>query len=432
MDRTRRQFLRQGLALGALAGFALRDDAQQRVLAAQKAAGDRAPEDLARDEDFWFRIQQAFDIDRSMIYLNNGGICPSPRVVQDALRRHIEYSNAAPARTMWRVLQPQLEMVRSRLARTFGCAPDEMAITRNTTESLETCIFGMDFERGDEILTTSLDYPRMIHSFKQRELREGIVLKQVPVAVPVQDPGDLVELFAKHITPKTKALLCCHIVFLTGQIFPVRDIARVGRAHGIPLIIDGAHAFAHLTFKRDDLECDYYGTSLHKWLTAPIGTGFLHVRKDKIAALWPLMGAEEPQSDDIRKFEQIGTHPLGLKLAISEALTFHDTIGPLRKQARLRYLRDRWARRLAQDKRVSFYARLEPEHTCAFVTFAIDGIDNGKLVAHLWGKHNIYTIAIDHEDIHGVRVTPNLYTTLDEIDMFCEAVEDVLANGLPA
>ncbi len=431
MNESRRRFLQQGMAMGALAAMCLRDDAIQRVWAAGQRAGNRPPEELARDEDFWFRIQQAFDIDRSIINLNNGGVCPSPRVVMDALRRHLEYSNNAPSRTMWRVLDPEVETVRERLARTFGCSPEEMAITRNTSESMEICIQGMDLDRGDEALTTDLDYPRMINTYKQRELREGIVLKSVPVPVPVNDPAEIVAAFAGGITPKTRVLLCCHMIFLTGQIFPIREICRLGREHGIPVIVDGAHAFAHLAFKRDELECDYYGTSLHKWLTAPIGTGFLYLREDKIESLWPLMAAAEPRSKDIRKFEEIGTHPAANRLAISEALTFHNAIGPRRKEARLRYLRDRWAKRLMQDKRVKFYVRLEPEHSCGLTTFAIEGIDNNKLVEHLWNKHRIYTIPINHDAVKGVRVTPNVYTTLEEIDMFCEAVEDVLANGLP-
>ena len=432
MNESRRRFLQQGMAVGALTALCLRDDAIQRVWAARQRTGKRSPEELAQDEDFWFRVQQAFDIDRSMINLNNGGVCPSPRVVMDALRRHLEYSNNAPSRTMWRVLDPEVETVRARLGRAFGGSPEEMAITRNTSESMEVCIQGMDLERGDEALTTDLDYPRMINTYKQRELREGIVLKSVPVPVPVNDPAEIVAAFAGGITPKTRVLLCCHMIFLTGQVFPIREICRLGREHGIPVIVDGAHAFAHLAFKRDELECDYYGTSLHKWLTAPIGTGFLYVRQDKIEPLWPLMAAAEPRSKDIRKFEEIGTHPAANRLAISEALTFHNAIGPQRKEARLRYLRDRWAKRLMQDKRVKLFVRLEPEHSCGLTTFAIETIDNGKLVEHLWNKHRIYTIPINHDAVKGVRVTPNVYTTLEEIDMFCEAIEDVLANGLPA
>ena len=432
IEESRRKFLQRTLTIGAIAAIGLRDDWRSRVQAAQARAADRPVEEIAADEDYWREIQQAFTIDRSMINLNNGGVSPSPRIVQEAMRRHLEFSNNAPVRSMWTILEPEVETVRARLARTFGCLPEEMAITRNASESLETCIYGVDLKAGDEVLTTDHDYPRMIATLKQRELREGIVLKSVPVPAPVDDPGELLELFAKNITPKTRAILCCHVIFLTGQIFPVRDIVRLGRQHGIPVIVDGAHAFAHLVFHRDDLECDYYGASLHKWLAAPHGTGLLYVRKEKIESLWPLMAAPKPRGDDIRKFEEIGTHPAANRLAISEALTLYNGIGPRRKEARLRYLRDRWAKRLMEDKRVRLYCRLDPRHSCGIGTFAVKDIDSAKLVEHLWNKHRIITTVIDTAPIVGVRVTPNVYTTLDEIDMFCEAVEDVMAKGLPA
>jgi selenocysteine lyase/cysteine desulfurase len=429
--KSRRDFLKHSLAAGALATIGLRDDSVARVLAAQTRVRDRPTDEVAADEDYWREIQQAFAIDRSLINLNNGGVSPSPRVVLDALRRHMEFSNNAPAKTMWGILDPEVETVRARLARAFGCLPDELAITRNSSEALETCIYGIDLKPSDEVLTTDQDYPRMLSTYRQRELREGIVLKTVPVPAPVDDPAELLDVFAKNITAQTRVILCCQVVNITGQIFPVREIVRLGREHGIPVIVDGAHAFAHLAFNRDDLDCDYYGTSLHKWLTAPHGTGFLYVRKDRIESLWPLMAAVKPRSDDIRKYEEIGTHPAATRLAISEAVTLHNGIGPQRKEARLRYLRDRWARRLSQDRRVKLYCRLEPQHSCGIATFAIADIDPTKLAEHLFTKHRIITVAIDHATIKGVRVTPNVYTTFDEIDMFCEAVENVLANGLP-
>ena len=428
---TRRSFLQRSLAAGALLAAGVRNDALARVQAAQTRAAGRTPEDVAADEDYWREIQQAFTVDRSLINLNNGGGSPSPRVVQEAMRRHLEFSNNATARTMWGILEPEVETVRTRLARAFGCAPEEMAITRNSSESLETCIYGIDLKPGDEVLTTDQDYPRMITTYRQRELRDGIVLKTVPVPAPVDDLRELLGVFAQNITPKTRVILCCHVVNITGQIYPVREIVRLGRERGIPVIVDGAHAFAHFPFQRDDLDCDYYGTSLHKWLTAPHGTGFLYVRKERIASLWPLMAAPKPQGDDIRKFEEIGTHPAANRLAISEAVTLHNGIGGARKAARLRFLRDRWAQRLLQDQRVKLYCRLEPQHSCGIATFAIKDVEPAKLAEYLLNKHRIVTVAIDHPTIKGVRVTPNVYTTPEEIDLFCEAVEQVLAKGLP-
>lgn len=431
MQATRRTFLKRGLAVGALGLAVVRDDYLERILAAQSATAGRAPEELAGDEDFWVQIQQAFTVDRSIINLNNGGVSPSPRIVQEAMRRHLEHANQAPARTMWQELDPLVETVRERLARTFGCDTGEVAITRNASEALQICIYGIDLKPGDEVLTSTLDYPRMINTWKQRALREGIKLVQIPLPVPLDDPADAVAAFAAAITPATRVILCSHVIFITGQILPVRELCALGRRHNIPVIVDGAHAFAHLAFRRDDLGCDYYGTSLHKWTTAPHGTGFLYVRRERIADLWPLMAAPEPRGDDIRKFEEIGTHPAANRLAIAEALTLYDAIGPQRKEARLRWLRDRWARRLAADKRVKFATRLDAAHSCAFTTMSIEGVDPAALCTHLWNKHRIIVVHIDHPLVKGVRVSANVYTTPEEIDLFCDAVEQVLATGIP-
>jgi selenocysteine lyase/cysteine desulfurase len=307
-----------------------------------------------------------------------------------------------------------------------------MSITRNASESLETCIFGLDLKPGDEVLTTNQDYPRMLTSWRQRERRDGIKLKMISFPVPAKSMDDLYERFERAITPRTKVILVCHITNLTGQIFPIKRICRLGRERGIEVIVDGAHAFAQFPFKHSDLDCDYYGTSLHKWLLAPHGTGFLYVRKSKIKRLWPLMAAEQKQDEDIRKFEEIGTHPAANHNAIAEALAFHNGIGGDRKAARLRFLKDRWARRLEQNKRVRILTSYDPQQSCGLANFSVEGVDPVKLGAHLWNRYRIITTPIVHDEFTGIRVTPNVYTTLDEIDTFCEAVEKVLKNGLPA
>ena len=290
---TRRSFFKGLVGTGTTAVAWFRNDSIERVYAADRSSGSRDPEVVASDEDFWFQIQQAFTLDRTHINLNNGGVCPSPRVVQDAMRRYLEFSNQAPVHNMWRILEPEVEAVRRRLAGSFGCDPEELAITRNASEALEICQLGLDLKAGDEVLTTNQDYPRMLTTWRQREKRDGIVLKLISFPVPLKDPNELAERFEKAITPKTKVILLCHITNLTGQIFPVKRICQMGRQRGIEVIVDGAHAYAHFPFKHADLDCDYYGTSLHKWLLAPIGTGFLYVRKSKIAKLWPLMAAPD-------------------------------------------------------------------------------------------------------------------------------------------
>jgi selenocysteine lyase/cysteine desulfurase len=416
-------------AAGAFASIS--ENGVERILAVTRGLND-SPTKLALDENFWREIQQSFSVDRSIINLNNGGVSPSPRVVQEAMARHLAYSNEAPVYTMWRILEPQIEAVRQRLAASFGCDPEEMAITRNASEALEICIFGLDLEPGDEVLTTNQDYPRMLTSWRQRERREGIKLNLISFPVPPPSMNDLVARFERAITPRTRVIQVCHITNLTGQIFPVKRICQLGRERGIEVIVDGAHAFAHFPFRHADLDCDYYGTSLHKWLLAPHGTGFLYVRKSKIGKLWPLMAAEKNQDNDIRKFEEIGTHPAANHNAIAEALTFHEGIGPERKAARLRYLKDRWARRLEAQKGVRVLTPYDPQQSCGLALFSIDGMDHDKLGAHLWDRYRILVTPIEHNEFKGVRVTPNVYTTINEIDVFCEAVEKAMRSGLPA
>ncbi len=427
---TRRSFIRSMAAAGTGAMAVLHENAIDRILAAGRSVSNHTPEQLAADEDFWFEIQEAFVLDRTMINLNNGGVSPSPRVVQDAMRRYLEFSNQAPTYTMWAILEPKIESVRQRLAAAYGCDPEELAITRNASESLETCILGLDLKPGDEILTTNQDYPRMLTAWRQREKRDGIVLKLISVPTPPDKVEDLVERFERAITPKTRVIMFCHITNLTGQIYPVKRICQMGRDRGIEVIVDGAHAFAHFPFKHSDLDCDYYGTSLHKWLLAPHGTGFLYVRKSKIGKLWPLMAAPESMRNDIRKFEEIGTHPAANHNAIAEALTFHEGIGNERKAARLRYLKDRWARRLQSQKGVRILTPFDPAQSCGLALVGIDGIDPNKLTTYLWEKHRIIVVAIVHEEFQGIRVTPNVYTTVGEIDEFCVATEKVIRNGL--
>jgi selenocysteine lyase/cysteine desulfurase len=420
------------LAAGAAALAAFRDDGLERIFAAAKGAAGRAPEEVAADEEYWREVQQAFTVNRSYINLNNGGVSPSPRVVQEAMKRYLDLSNEAPVYTMWRLLEPQVESVRKGLARAFGCEAEEMAITRNASEALEACQLGLDLEPGDEVLTTNQDYPRMLTTWRQRERREGIVLKTIPFPVPPPSLEDLAERFRRAITPRTRVILVCHMTNLTGQIFPVREICRMGRERGIEVIVDGAHAFAHFPFRQADLDCDYYGTSLHKWLLAPHGTGFLFVRRSKIAKLWPLMAAPREMEADIRKFEEIGTHPAANHNAIAEALAFQEGIGIERKAARLRYLRDRWMRRLHGQKGVRLLTSFDPRMSGAIGTVQIEGVDSAKLAQHLWDDRRIIVVPILHEEFQGIRVTPNLYTTTEEVDVFAEEMESVIANGLPA
>lgn len=390
------------------------------------------PTEIARDESYWRTVQEAFTVDRSLVNLNNGGVSPAPAMVQDAMKRYLDFSNLAPVYTMWEILEPQREGVRQRIARDFGCDTEEIALTRNASESLQICQLGIDLQPGDEVLTTTHDYGRMINTFKQRERRNGIKLVQFSLPVPAEDPDEVVRLFEQHITPRTKMILMCHIVNITGQIMPVKKVVQMARKKGIPVIVDGAHAYAHFTFKHEDLDCDFYGSSLHKWLLAPHGTGLLYVRKEKIKDLWPLMAAPERLDSDIRKFEEIGTHPAANYIAIADALTFHQGVGAKRKEERLRYLTHYWAEKLLTHDRVRLNTSLNPAYSCAIGNVQIEGVDTAKLKHYLWDAHRIIVVPILHKEFEGLRVTPNLYTTLEELDRFVDAMTHVIKHGLPA
>ncbi len=416
--------------LGALAAVAplpmFRPEAMRRVA---QAAGVGAG--AADDESYWGEIQRAFDLDRTMINLNNGGVCPSPTHVLEQMIRDLRFSNELPVHHMWAVLEPRIESVRRELAHDFGCDPEEMAITRNASEALETVILGCNLKPGDEVLVTNQNYGRMLTSWDQRVRRDGVVLKQVSFDVRSPSPAHLREVFERAITPRTKVLEVTHITNLTGQIFPVREIVQLARARGILTVVDGAHAYAHFPFTRDEIDADFYGTSLHKWLLAPIGTGFLYVRQARIPEIWPLMAAPKTMDANIRKFEEIGTHPAANHNAISVALAFHRSIGAERKVARLRHLRNRWAKRLlAASDRIRIPTPLDGTDAGAIALVQIEGVDSVKLAQWLLDKHRVVTVAIKHPEFEGIRVTPNVYTTLDEVDRFADLMERAIRNGI--
>src|SRR4051812_46851220 len=280
----------------------------KEVEAVTRRVAHLTPAEAAMDEDYWSVIQNSFTVTRGIINLNNGGVSPSPRIVTEALVRYTWQQEDATAYTMWQILEPQSETIRTGLAEIFDCDREEIAITRGASESLEILLNGLDFKPGDEILTTTQDYPRMLNTLKQRERREGLVLKLVQIPVPPKNLNEITASFEKGITPKTKLILISHQINLTGQITPVKSVCDMARARGVETVVDGAHSFAQFAFTQKDLGCDYFGTSLHKWLYAPKGTGLLYVKREKIEKLWPLMASEVTQAKDIRKFEEVGTH----------------------------------------------------------------------------------------------------------------------------
>jgi isopenicillin-N epimerase len=427
---SRRNFVSSVLGAGVSLPV-MHQSAFRRLFNAEPIAGVRSPAVVAEDETYWREIQRAFDLDRTMVNLNNGGCSPAPSHVLEQMIRDLRFSNELPTEHMWRVLEPRIESVRRDLARDFGCDTEEMAITRNASEANETMIFGLDLKAGDEVVFSTQNYPRMQNAWRQRERRDGIVLKRVKIETPVASAASYVDHIARAITPRTRVIEVMHISFMTGYVAPVREIVDLAKPKGIQVFVDGAHAFAHFPFTRDDLGTDFYGTSLHKWMHAPIGTGFLYVRRDKIQSLWPIMAGGVEQESNIRKYEEIGTHPAANHNAIAVAIAFNRGIGPERKIARLRYLRDRWANRLlAASDRVKMFAPIGPDAGGAIGVFGVDGLDMGKLGNWLLSKHNIVTTPMVNDEFQGMRITPNVYTTVDEIDLFAERVEQAVRTGI--
>jgi len=423
----RRDFIQR---IGLLAGAFSANSLFQQVHAAeweseQQRVAALSPEQVATDEDYWTVIQQSYTVNPNLINLNNGGVSPSPRVVQEAVERFNQLSNEGPSYYMWRILDQGREPLRYKLATLAGCSPEEVAVNRNATEALNTVIFGLDLKAGDEVIGTKQDYPNMIQAWRQRALRDGIVYTQISFDFPIEDDDAIVTAFEKAITPKTKILHLTHIINWIGQILPVKKIAQMAHRRGLEVIVDGAHSFGLLDFKIPDLECDYFGTSLHKFLSAPIGSGMLWIKKEKIEKIWPLVCNDKPRSDDIRKFETLGTRSFPIEQGIGEALNFHNAIGAKRKEERIRYLKNYWAEKAKNIPKVKIHTSFKPEYACAICGVSIDGMTPAQLDQALFNTYKIHSVGIVWENISCVRITPHVYTRLQDLDKLVFALEEI-------
>jgi isopenicillin-N epimerase len=437
---SRRGFLASGMRAGMAAGFiaqaglprpVLRRSALRTVWESAARAAATPPDALASDESYWSSIRSAFAIDPSLIYLNSAGCSPAPRHVLDGMIHDLRYSNEAPVEYMWRRLEPKIEIVRRELAKEFGCDTEEMAITRNASESNEIAILGLSLQAGDEAIVTTHNYDRMLVAWDQRARRDGVVVKRVALEMPPASDADVIDRIRAAITPRTKVIELPQLTNWTGQPLPITEIVALGRSQGIDVLVDGAQAFAHTPSTRDALDCDYYGTSLHKWLLAPVGTGFLYARRSRIESLWPLMAAPASMTADIRKFEEIGTHPAANHNAILVALAFHRAIGSARKLARLRLVRDRWARALmAESSRARVRTPLDDPRSGAVTIVEVEGLDPVRLYEWLWSKYRIITSPTTFAGLSGIRVTPNVFTSFAEVDTFTEAMRRALLKGV--
>ena len=419
----RRSFIRQTATL--FGSFALHQNFAAAFPAIKPDSGlTEAP---VSDDDFWRQIRLAYAASPNIINLNNGGVCPAPRATMDALDYYNRMCNEAPSYYMWRTLDEQREPLRFNLAALAGVSTEEIAINRNATEALNTIIFGLKLSAGDEIVLSKYDYPNMINAWKQREKRDGIKLVWVDLDLPSENEEYLVNAYTSKFTAKTKLVHLTHVINWSGQILPVRKIADRARASNIEVLVDAAHSFAVLNYKIPDLGCDYWGTSLHKFMCGPFGSGMMWIKKEKIAGVLPLLSSPEPESDSIKKFESLGTRSFPIEMAIGYSLDLHNYIGSARKQERLHFLKNYWMERVREVPGIRFYTSPKPEWSCAIGNFSIEGKKAVDIAVELFNKWKIHTVGIDWEKINGVRVTPNVYTTTEELDKLVMAIKTIHA-----
>jgi selenocysteine lyase/cysteine desulfurase len=426
----RRAFIRNigglagGLTLLPITNSVITDTAQSAILPTL------TPPENGSDEDFWGWVRESYTISPNIINLNNGGVSPQPKVVQDALERYNRIANEGPSYYMWNTLGEGRESVRMKLADMAGCSPEEIAINRNTTEAMNTVIFGLNLKAGDEVIVAKQDYPNLLNAWKQREKRDGIKLVWLSFQFPMENENEIVSVYENAITPKTKIIMLMHMINYVGQILPAKKIAQMAHGHGVEVMLDAAHTFAHIDYKIPDLECDYFGTSLHKWLCAPFGTGMLYIKKDKIKNIWALLSDNQPDGDNIRKFESLGTRSFPIELSISHAIDFHQVIGIQRKEARLRYLKNYWVEKVIQNVKIRMYTSLKPEYSCGLAAFGIEGTKPGEISTRLMNKYKIHTTSMVIDNVEAVRITPHVFTTTYELDRLVTGILDIAENGI--
>jgi selenocysteine lyase/cysteine desulfurase len=386
-------------------------------------SNDKFAVDEMSDTEFWHWVRHQYSVSPNITNLNNGGVCPMPTAVQDAQNDYIRLCNEAPSYYMWRILDAGREALRANLAAMAGVEADEIAINRNATEGLNSIIFGLNLKKGDEIVLNKYDYPNMINAWKQREKRDGIKLVWIEeMNFPEENEQKLVEKYVEKFSSKTKVVHISQVINWTGQVLPVKKIAAEARKRNIEILVDGAHSFAQMDFTIKELDCDYFATSLHKWLCAPFGSGLMYIRKEKIKDVWALLSANEPDGMDIRKFESLGTRSFAAEMSIGHALDFHHLIGTKRKEQRLQQLKNYWTSQLQDLENVGFHSSSHPDFGCAIGHVFVKGKDGPALENFLFEKYKIHTVAIQWEKLNGVRITPNVYTLERDLDKLADGI----------
>ena len=383
------------------------------------------PAKIAGDEEFWAEIRRGYRLKPDYINLENGFYCIQPTETLENFIHHVRDVNYQGSWYMRTVQRENKKMVAAKLARLVDCSPEELVITRNTTESLDMIIGGMPWQKGDEAVMAEQDYGAMLNMFKQVAGRFGVVNRVISIPNHPKSDEEIVDLYAGAITRKTRLLMVCHMINITGQILPIRKICDMAHSKGVQVMVDGAHAVAHITFSMPDLDCDYYGASLHKWLSVPLGAGILYVKKERIREVWPLLAPGNLDQDDIYRLNHTGTHPVHTDLAISNAIDYYLMIGPERKEARLRYLQNYWTKRVRSWPHITLNTPEDPSRSCAIANVGVEGLTPADLARILLEKYRIYTVSIDGAGVHGCRITPNVYTTLEELDVFVKALKDL-------
>lgn len=417
----KRTFLQHSLALGVAALI-------PRVAVSEwlEEHASHSAEALATDEKFWAGIRAGYKLKSDYTNLENGYYCFLPQETLDKYIDHIRKVNLQGAHYMRTVQTENKKKVIARLAELAGCLPSEMALTRNTTESLDTVINGIHWNAGDEAVMAQQDYGSIVNQFKLMEKRYGIVVNVLSVPNHPASDEEIVALYRNAITPKTKLLLVSHVINITGQVLPIKKICAMAHSFNVDVAVDGAHAFAHLNFKIPDLGCDYYAASLHKWLSVPLGAGLLYVKEGKAPGLWPMM-ADWNMKDDISHLAHTGTHPVATDLTIPDAIDFYLKLGPERKEARLRYLQQYWTSKVRSLKNIVVNTPEDPQRSCGIANVGIETMAPAEMSKILLEKYKIYTVAIDGQGVKGCRITPNVYTTLAELDDFVTALKEMAA-----
>jgi selenocysteine lyase/cysteine desulfurase len=389
------------------------------------AHADGTSELLAADDDIWAGLRNQYQLKPDYINLENGYYNLMPKPILDACIKQLEQLNYEASFYKRTKMTDDKMMVRETLAQFLGCEKEEVIITRNTTESMDTVICGIDWKAGDEAIMAEQDYGAMLDMFKQQAKRYGMVNKIISIPNHPKSDEEIVALYENAITKNTKLMMISHMINITGQILPVKKICDMAHTKGVRVLVDGAHAIAHFEFKISDLNCDYYASSLHKWLSVPLGAGLLYVQKKNIEGLWPLFGEQGYASNDIRKLNHTGTHPMHTELTIPFAINFYQNIGAKRKEERLQYLKQYWTNKVASNPNIILNTPLDANRSCAIANVGIKNMSPALMAETLLKKYKIWTVAISYANVHGCRITPNVYNTTNELDQLVNALNEM-------